>query len=123
MKAPISFDAHTDIVIIGSDPEAADYDNPRGNIYGFTSSVIATFKDGRRVAKTVKTSPIELDAFEPAERLASALTNRLYNLKKLPVAFDTWHETYPVYGSDAHDEQELIEWERRIDEDSEVWGY
>jgi hypothetical protein len=99
---PIEFFAHTDIVIIGTNPEAADYTNPRGNIFGHSAHVVAEDKNGNRCRLHVATSRFEDDVLPQAERLAAALNARLA-LGKLPVGFGSWSADRPAYGSAAYE--------------------
>lgn len=99
---PTHFDTYTDIVVIGSNPEMADYDNPRGHVYGFAAYVRAVSEHGDTRVLHVATERCERDALAAAEVLAERLNARLHNLGKLPVAFDTWQEGRAVYGSDAY---------------------
>lgn len=108
------FFANSDIVVIGTHPEAADYDNPNGFIFAISSYVYAEYEDGTRVRKHVKTNKNEQEAMGSAEKMAEALNVRLAN-GKLPVAFNTWESTFPCYGSDAHNEDDIIEWERSLE--------
>ena len=101
------FFARTDLTVLGEDPENADMSNPRGEIVGYASYVVAEeVNSGRRFLHFVKTGRWEDTTLAPAEKLASALTNRLANLGKLPVAFDRWEETFARYGSPAGQDQE-----------------
>lgn len=118
MHTNLTFHASSDIVVVGTNPEMVDFDNPRGNVYGFSSYVVATDEQGNRTRLYVTTSSCDRDALEEAERLAARLTLRLQVFKKLPVAFDRWEPTFAAYGSAAHDEDELIAWERRVEEDA-----
>jgi hypothetical protein len=111
-----TFHHGADLVVTGQDDEAADYDNPRGLLYGYTSFVVATDETGARVRLPVVTKYSVQDALAPAEKLAAALTARFENHGKLPVAFSTWEETFPAYGSDAYSEADTIEWERSLED-------
>lgn len=116
---PIAFFAATDIVIIGTNPEMADYDNPRGHIHGHAAFVIAEDKAGNRRRFDVDTGHFESDVLPQAERLAEALNARLA-AGKLPVAFDRWYDARPAYGSDAwqaYGEYDELMLERREAED------
>lgn len=118
---PTNFYAMSDVVVMYTDPEFADYDNPRGNIYGYASYVVAVDKRGYRRRLHVCTEHCNIGnrrAMEPAERMASALTNRLAN-GKLPVGWDNWDYYHPEYGSEAYivsgEEDNLIQWEYEMD--------
>lgn len=96
------FYARTDVVIIGQNPEMADYDNPRGDLHGFASYVVAANDYGDTREFDVFTSISEREALEPAERLAEALNARFQNFGKLPVGFANWRAGRAAYGSDAY---------------------
>lgn len=53
------FFARTDIVVTGSNPENADYTNPRGHIFGFAAYVVADSERGDRRELYITTSQIE----------------------------------------------------------------
>lgn len=112
---PVQFFAHSDIAVIGSNPENADYDNPRGFIYGMSAYVVAEDAKGFRVRLHVKTAHRDSECLPAAERVASALNARLA-AGKLPVAFGTWEETFPAYGSEAYSNEEAVAWERSLEE-------
>lgn len=98
-----AFHAETDIVVLGTNPEAADYSNPRGEIHGFSAYVCATNDRGDTRVLHVATSRNEAEVLDKADRLAQCLTARLANLGKLPVGFDTWVAGRAVYGSAAYE--------------------
>jgi hypothetical protein len=105
-----------DVVVMGYNPENADINNPRGEIYGMRAYTVAETETGSRVRLPICTEFDSSVAMAKAERVANALNARLKNLGKLPVAFDRWEDYYPAYGSPAHDESDLIEWENRLEE-------
>jgi hypothetical protein len=116
---PVAFYAMTDIVSMGRNPEMADYDNPTGEIYGFSSYTVAVSQSGERRRKYVSSSLSERECLEPAYRVAEALNARL-GLGKLPVAFSSWEHYHSEYGSAAYiencEEAELISLERSMEE-------
>lgn len=116
---PIEFYAMTDVVSMGRNPEMADYDNPTGEIYGFSSYVVAVSHSGERRRNYVSSSISEGACLELADRTAAALNARL-RLGKLPVAFRSWERYHSVYGSAAYiencEEAELISLERSMEE-------
>ena len=112
---PVTFFAATDIVVIGQNSEMADYVNPRGHIYGHASYVYAEGSTGQRKRFFVAAARSESEALQPAVQMAEALTVRLTN-GKLPVAFHSWDDAFPAYGSHAYDEQDTIEWERSLED-------
>ena len=115
---PVEFTSRTDIVVIGQNPEMADYDNPRGDIHGFASYVVAEAENGERRCRLVKVSRLESEALEAAQRQATALNVRLAS-GKLPVAFGRWDQDRPRYGSAAYCDPDNIAdeiaWERELD--------
>lgn len=114
-----SFDARTDIVITGYNPENADITNPRGARYGFASYVRAISPRGDTRILYVGTSNTESEVLADAEELARRLTNRLSNYNKPPINFEAWSSGRPVYGSDAYIEYgqyDDLALERREDE-------
>lgn len=103
---PISFHAATDLVVVGTNPEMADYDNPRGEIIRSAAYVVAEDAKGyRRYSDTIDTG-FEADVMPKAERLAERLNTRLRTLGKPPVGFILWREGRPAYGSDAYIESD-----------------
>jgi len=110
------FDVFSDVVVIGRDPEMADYDNPRGEVYGFCSYVRAIDKYGDTRILRVATERFDSVAIAKAEKVAAALNARLHRLCKLPVGFDAWEVGRPVYGSQAyidHGQADDLAWEAR----------
>lgn len=111
---PTHFFAATDIVVIDYNPENADIDNRRGEVYGYAAHCYAEDAVGNRVRVHVATSRWENDCLPSATRLAEALNARLRN-GKLPVRFELWEQARPAYGSDAYIEygqQDDLEWEK-----------
>jgi len=96
------FTAYTDIVVIGQDPEMADYDNPQGHVHGFAAYVQAISEHGNTRTLCVGVSRWESDVLAKAVAQADALNVRLA-MGKLPVRFDTWREGHPIYGSQAYE--------------------
>jgi hypothetical protein len=116
---PVTFFADTTVVVVGNNPEMADYTNPRGELYAFAAFVYAEDRSGYRRRLHVGTSRLERESLQPAESLALALQARLKKLGKLPVGFDGWDEARPAYGSAAHDPEEAPEFERQC---RDSWG-
>ena len=110
------FHAMTNVVVIGSNPEMADYVNREGHIFGIAGYVVAEDTDGNRKRWHVVTlhHMLEEQVFAQVERQVVALTNRLAQGKN-PVGFDRWEDTFPAYGSDAHSEDDLIAWEHSLE--------
>lgn len=116
---PVSFHAGTDLVVVGHNPEMADYDNPRGEIIGSAAYVYAEDAKGYRRRRHVITGR-EAVVLPRAEAIALALTARLTDLKKLPVGFDQWDDHVPAYGSEAYIESgqgEQDAWMDRMEEE------
>lgn len=115
--SPFAFHAAADLCVIGSNPESADMTNPRGDVFGFCSYVVAEDPQGnRRLSSTVEVSGSEEAALEPARKLAAALQARHDALGKLPVGFAAWRQGRPAYGSNAYvayGQAEDLELERR----------
>jgi hypothetical protein len=110
------FDVRSDVVVVGHDIEAADYDNQRGELFGFAAYVSAVSFDGDRRSLHVLTSSSEQEAVSAAAILAERLTARLENLGKLPLRFNEWFEDRPVYGSSAYQaygQADDLAWERK----------
>lgn len=99
---PTWFDTQSDIVVVGSNPENADYDNPHGYTYGFAAYVRASNPHGDTRLLHVCTEMDERAALDRAGMIAERLNTRLLKLGKLPVGFDSWEAGRPVYGSDAY---------------------
>lgn len=118
MSTDFTFHAMGEPVAVGTNPEAADYDNPRGTVYSFAAYVLAEDTLGNRTRLHVATG-YAADVLATAEKLAVALNARLAKHGKLPVGFSSWEHFYPAYGSFAHSEADLIEWEERIERESE----
>jgi len=95
------FTSYADVVVIGQNPEMADYSNPRGYIYGFSAYVCAVSESGDTRIKHVVSARWEEEAIAKADAQAAALNARLA-LGKLPVGFDSWEAGRAVYGSDAY---------------------
>ena len=95
------FDACTDIVVIDQNDEMADFDNPRGYIYGFLGYVQAVSPRGDTRIMYLSSGRWEKDVLAEAQAQAAALNARLAT-GKLPVAFDTWQAGRALYGSDAY---------------------
>lgn len=104
----------TDVVVTGSNPEIADYDNPHGYYFGFAAYVLATNEHGERRRLHICTKKIESDALHKAEGQAAALNARFSIMCKLPVNFESWEEMWPEYGSVAFSNDEMRAWENNV---------
>lgn len=104
MHNVIAFEAASSWVIVGSNPEMADMDNPRGEIIGLSYAVRARNEHGDTWERHVVTGRIgeETALYTKAERLAVALQARLERLGKLPVDAAQWQPGRTVYGSGAY---------------------
>lgn len=111
--ANTQFYAASTLVVTGTNPEMADYDNPRGEIITEVWFIVAANDHGD--TRESGSFGDGMYARVDAEKTAEALTARATNLGKLPVGFDDWHDGRAVYGSDAYVEYgqaEDLEWER-----------
>lgn len=105
------FFVRSDLVVVDSDPEAADMSNPRGEIYGDAAYVVAEDSDGYRWRSPVITVRRWMgEAERIAGHVALALNARAAT-GKLPVGFGNWQPIDPCYGSTAY-EREGVEAER-----------
>lgn len=126
----LTFQGGSDQVVTGQDSEAADYDNPKGNLYGFQPYVTVTDSEGNRKRLNVGPAIGQFSCFggdyslREADKIAGALADRLQarwdNFHALPVRFCDWFDTNPCYGSEAYmayGQAEEVEWERMIERD------
>ena len=119
MQTPLHFFAATDLVVVGQNPEMADFDNPRGDIIRSAAYVVAEDAKGYRVRTHIRTG-FERDVLEEANEQALALNTRLHLFHKLPVGFAAWDPTFPAYGSEAYVESgqgEQDAWMDRMEEE------
>ena len=72
MHKPLYFFPMTDLVIVGQNPEMADYSNPRGDIFREAAYVVAEDAKGYRVRLHVATG-WESEVLPLAEREAACL--------------------------------------------------
>lgn len=91
----------TDVVVVGYNPENADYDNPRGAIFGFCGYVIAEAPDGSRWQFVCS------ECFEASENFRLETTGhgpivqwQVKNGRKLDATH--WTPVRPGYGSEAY---------------------
>lgn len=93
-----TFIARSDVVVVGTNPENADYTNPRGEIHGLLHIVQGRneFGDTKELAVVSGRDP-EAAARVMAERLNTRMSRGL-----LPVGFALWPAGRPVYGSHAY---------------------
>ena len=112
----------SEIVVIGHNDELIDISNRNGEIHGKKFYVVARAEDGtqyahghmsdseteiQELARVIRVAVLDGENFDP--------TNPLY-----------WYPIDPVYGSEAwiliNAEESIIAWEKRIDEDFEVYS-
>lgn len=108
----ISISVQSYPVHVGNDPECADLDNPRGEIWRERYFLIAYTSEGIRFCHFhgfVKESE--------AKSFAEHVDTALYWGQRLSPEY--WEFFGYVYGSDAYEEfggeRDLIEWERGLD--------
>lgn len=91
----------TDIVVIGCNPEMADYDNPRGNIYGFCGYILAVAEDGSQwMFEHTITRRYEHDVLARLNTFANKVQAHLNKGGKLDPS--RWQEIRPAYASEAY---------------------
>ena len=122
-----SFTTRSDLVVVGTNPEMVDVDNPRGHLFGLLWYVTASNEHGDTRELAVVSAAPGSDTKRAAELLATRLGARLLNLGKLPVGFALWPEGRPVYGSDAYVEygqaDDLALERREADDEARNGGY
>ncbi len=99
------FEPQFDQCVVGSDPESADYDNPRGLCYGLVGRILATNSFGdRRISEPIGEpfAGVNRELEQEIAVMAAALNTRLKNLRRLPVGWNSWQVTRPEYGSKAY---------------------
>jgi hypothetical protein len=100
----LDFEVRSDLVIIGHNPECADMDNPRGEVYGYTSYVIATTPDGFRWQHPQSFTSAWGDVAEgQAKKLCDQIVAFVKRGGKLLGCY--WQEIRPCYGSPEYDRQ------------------
>ena len=91
----------TDIVVMGSNPENADYDNPRGYIYGYRGYLLAIAPDGSQwVFERTMADLVEQNVFDRLATFCAHVQHKINCGVKLDV--NRWTETRPAYGSEAY---------------------
>jgi len=135
----LTFSGGSEQVVTGNNPEYADYDNPRGDLYGFQPYVTVTDRSGNRKRLNVGPALGKFYCFggdhslkiadEVSSELATRLQARWDNFGKVPVRFCDWFDINPCYGSEAYiayGQADEVEWERMIDRDDGLvygrWG-
>lgn len=119
----IHFEVAEELVVVGRDPEMADYSNPRGELVGEAHYIVGTYEDGRRIAHEVCATTrrghlLGGPSVERLERLAAHLNEAQPALNP-----DLWRDTRPVYGSEAYvsSGQEFLDWSAERAEEG-IWG-
>jgi len=93
--------ARTDIVVVGHNPENADYTNPRGEIYGYCGYVVACAPDGSQwIFNRNMTDVLEAVVLHRLETFVKHVQWQLENGRQLDPQF--WTPTRPSYGSAAY---------------------
>lgn len=110
----LSLGLHDPLCVVATDPEAADWSNPRGEIIRPVYSILAEHVDGRRWVHYWSTQDKEA-----AERLLERCRARVAAGHRFDP--DLWTEIDPSYGSDAYiaNEAEIVAAERQRDRDQE----
>ena len=91
----------TDIVVIGSNPENADYVNPRGYIYGYRGYLLAIAPDGSQwVFERSMVDRLEQNVFDRLATFCARVQHKINCGAKLDA--NRWSETRPMYGSEAY---------------------
>jgi hypothetical protein len=85
-----NFEVMEDIVCVRTDPEFADYDNPRGEIYGSLFYIRATNDRGERKVLS-----------EPSFKTNDEAGRFLHTLSEYSPNTKDWAAIQPMYGSDA----------------------
>lgn len=99
------FEPQFDEGVVGSNPENADVDNPRGLCYGLVGRILATNSFGdRRISEPIGEpfAGCNRELEQEIAVMAAALNTRLKNLQRLPVGWGQWQSTRPAYGSKAY---------------------
>ena len=111
------------VVTVATNPELADFTNPRGEIRREAYTVIAEAKNGRRWEHdhTFVSRHNGDDCGERAEALRARIERAYAAGRKLDK--NLWCEIDPSYGSEAYVEQgvEYYRWERER-EDGDEWA-
>ena len=124
MANDYTFAVRSDLAIVGTHPEMADFCNPRGELEGLVHYIVASLPDGRRFAHDASAYTINgwvidggacevededspsfrVDSngitVERLERLASHLNS--IHPELLVLSDDHWTEIQAAYGSDAY---------------------
>lgn len=103
------FTAEADMVVVGTNPEMVDIDNPRGEIFGFLAYVRAVDVNGYVRVFPICTKKTEEKALELAHLFIDVFLLR-------GIDATGWPERQPVYGTrawvESGAEHEIISWEQ-----------
>lgn len=91
----IQFFVASNIVVVHANPEYADMDNPRGNIYGERWFIVAENSKGRRWKHYTT-----FDSANNAERIRSRIEKDYESGIRLKDLY--WTEIDPAYGSEEY---------------------
>lgn len=91
----------TNIVVISTDPEMADYSNPNGNIYGHCAAVFVCAADGSQFQyRETRTRCTEREALRAVQSLVDRVNAAIK--KGIKLNPNLWTEVRPSYGSEAY---------------------
>ena len=113
--APWNIGVYSELVVVGTNPEMADYDNPRGQIIQVRWFIVAEAKDGRRKALcgVMFDDPVEAGFF----------ANLYTGWDPEQFGHDVWVESRPAYGSTAYVSDGWTEEDFLMERHEEMEGY
>jgi hypothetical protein len=103
------FDVHSDLIVVGFNPENADMDNPRGEIIREVFYVVLTFKSGRRFAHINRYLDQD-EAYMLRQECEDTIGSYVIDEKDFDQGI-VWEKIHSAYGSDDYSEYDTIEWE------------
>jgi hypothetical protein len=109
------FSIASEPVVVGSNPEMADMDNPRGYVFGESVCIVAENDKGYRKVFHFGTARWAGNVTAAAEKQVEAMNARAKYLHLLPVGFAQWPECRPCYGSDAYCAEGIEEQDAEIE--------
>jgi hypothetical protein len=99
---PSCFFLRSDVVVIGSNPESADMDNPRGSLFGYAVYVVAEASNGERMAHDhTFTASREKDALARGEALLARIQAAVFGHGR-DIDPACWTPCEAAYGSNAY---------------------